>query len=84
MRVKSLYVFGSAVSNNFTTESDVDFLISFKDDISTEEYTNSYFELHYKLREILNRNIDLITEKALSNPFFIKSINETKELIYEG
>jgi len=38
--------------------------------------------LHDKLRDYFNREIDLITEKSLKNPYFIKEINETKKLIY--
>lgn len=83
LSIKKLYVFGSVVSNDFTNDSDVDFLVTFKDNISSEEYTNSYFEFQYKVRAILNRNVDLITEKTLSNPFFIESVEKTKKLIYE-
>ncbi|MCF8316980.1 MAG: nucleotidyltransferase domain-containing protein [Ignavibacteriales bacterium] len=79
--VKTLYVFGSACNGKFGEQSDLDFLISFGD-ISIEEYTDSYFELHYKLEHLFNRKIDLLTENSLSNPFLIESINETKQLLY--
>jgi uncharacterized protein len=82
--IKRLYAFGSVVSERFNEKSDIDFLISFADHLSVEEYTNNYFLLHYKLRELFNREIDIVTERTLSNPFFIESINETKELIYEA
>jgi uncharacterized protein len=84
LKVKRLYAFGSAVSNDFNDKSDLDFLISFVDGLSIEEYTTNYFSLHYKLRELFNREIDIVTERTLSNPYFIESINETKELIYES
>lgn len=77
--VKTLYVFGSACTDKFNESSDIDILVSFKD-ISIEEYTDNYFELHYKLNELFNREIDLITENSLSNPYLIESIEETKEL----
>ncbi|QCX02263.1 nucleotidyltransferase domain-containing protein [Aggregatimonas sangjinii] len=79
--VKSLYVYGSACTADFREDSDIDILISFKD-ISIEKYTDNYFELHYKLQELFGRKIDLITENALSNPYFIASIEETKQLLY--
>ena len=82
--VKRLYVFGSVVSNDFDKDSDIDFLVSFKDNLSIEDYTNNYFLIHYQFRELFNRNIDIVTESTLSNPYFIKQINETKELIYEA
>ena len=81
--VKTLYLFGSVCSDKFNNDSDIDILISFKD-ISIEQYTDNYFELHYKLEELFNRKIDLLTENSLSNPFFIESIEETKQLLYAG
>ncbi len=42
-----MYAFGSVVSTDFNPESDIDFLISFADKLSIEEYTNNYFALHY-------------------------------------
>ena len=74
-------MFGSVCTTNFSEDSDIDFLISFSD-ISPEEYADNYFELHYKLEEIFQRPIDLVTEGSLSNPFFIKALEETKQLIY--
>ena len=41
--VKSLYVFGSACSQDFSKESDIDILIAFKD-IPIDQYTDHYFE----------------------------------------
>ena len=84
LRIKRLYAFGSVVTDKFTVNSDIDFLISFADALTIEEYTNNYFLLHYKLRELFNREIDIVTERTLSNPYFIESINETKKLIYEA
>lgn len=84
LKVKRLYVFGSAAKGDFNKNSDIDFLLSFTENISVEEYTDNYFALHYKLRELFNREIDIITERTLSNPYFIESIDESKELIYES
>ncbi|MFV0555180.1 MAG: nucleotidyltransferase family protein [Mangrovibacterium sp.] len=83
LRVKRMHVFGSITSSRFTPESDVDFLISFSDQLNVEQYTDNYFELHERLRKIFNRRIDLVMEKTLSNPYFIESIEKTKQLIYE-
>ncbi len=80
-KVKSMYAFGSVCTDRFTDQSDIDLLIAF-DSISIEQYSDYYFELHYKLQDIFKRDIDLVTEKSLSNPFFVKSIELTKQLIY--
>lgn len=82
-KVKELYAVGSVVSERFSDRSDIDLLIKF-DNISIEEYTDNYFILHKLFKKIFNRKIDLITEKSLSNPFFIKSIEKTKQLLYAG
>lgn len=79
--VKTMYVFGSVCTDKFNDKSDIDILISFKD-ISIERYTDNYFELHYKLEELFNRKIDLLTENSLSNPYLKQSIEETKMLLY--
>ena len=79
--VKTMYVFGSVCTDKFDENSDIDILISFKD-ISIDKYTDNYFELHYRLEELFDRKIDLITENSLSNPYFIESIEETKQLLY--
>jgi len=80
-KVKTMYIFGSACTDRFTETSDLDFLIDFKD-LSIEEYTDNYFELHYKLEDLFKRKIDLLTENSLENPYLIESIEETKQLLY--
>jgi predicted nucleotidyltransferase len=79
--VKSMYLFGSATTEKFNDSSDIDILISFKE-IPFEKYTDNYFELHEMLEKLFNRKIDLLTEKSLSNPYFIQSIEKTKQLLY--
>lgn len=81
-KVQSLYIFGSANTNAFDTNSDLDFLIKFDKNITFEEYTDNYFELHYKFRELLNREIDLVTENSISNPYFKQEIEQNKQLVY--
>jgi len=80
--VKTMYVFGSAVTGAFDSGSDIDFLIDFATELNAEEYADNYFDLHYELRALFGREIDLVTENSLSNPYFIESVERTKELIY--
>jgi uncharacterized protein len=84
LNIKRLYAFGSVVSESFQEDSDLDFLISFADNLTVDEYTRNYFALHYKLRELFKRDIDIVTERTLSNPYLIESIDESKQLIYEA
>src|ERR1035437_6077353 len=80
-QVRRMYAFGSVCTDSFNENSDIDFLISF-DNLSIEQYTDNYFDLHYKLETLFKRKIDLLTDKSLSNPYFIKGIEQTKQLIY--
>jgi uncharacterized protein len=41
-----------------------------------------YFELAEKPEQALNRPINLITDKSLSNPYFIQSLEKTKTKLY--
>jgi uncharacterized protein len=79
--VRSMYAFGSVCTDKFTEQSDIDILISF-DNLSIDQYTDNYFDLHYKLQDLFDRQIDLVTEGSLSNPYLIKGIEQTKQLIY--
>jgi predicted nucleotidyltransferase len=76
-----MYVFGSAVSENSKVDSDIDLLITFKD-LSFEKYTDNYFDLHEQLELLLEKKVDLITERSLTNPYFIASLENSKKLIY--
>jgi predicted nucleotidyltransferase len=72
------YLFGSAASGKLSNHSDVDFLFSFPAEMDFETYANSYFALLNSLRQILNREVDLVAEKTLKNPYLIESINASK------
>ena len=79
--VKYLFAFGSVCTDRFNDDSDVDLLISFNP-MEYGEYADAYFELAEKFENLLHRPVDLVTDKSLSNPYFIESINQTKTLIY--
>lgn len=79
--VTSLYSFGSVNSKKFSATSDIDLVV----DIGLDdplEYTEAYFDLKFKLQEILNRSIDLLELKAIKNPVLQQSIDKSKILVY--
>lgn len=82
-KVQRAYVFGSVCTENFKDESDIDFLISFEKNLDPIEYGENYFKILYALQKLLQRDVDLMTEETLTNPYFIKVINKTKTVIYE-
>jgi predicted nucleotidyltransferase len=75
---KSAYLFGSFASNKSTKKSDVDFLFSFPENLDYEIYADNYFRLLYDLQHLLKKEVDLVAEKTLKNPYLIESINENK------
>lgn len=81
-RIEKAYIFGSATKGNFNEKSDLDFLVKFQDNLPPLEKGELWWDLHDTLRNLFNREIDIVTESSLKNPYFIKEINETKELIY--
>ena len=81
-KVKSLYSFGSVNTAGFTEKSDIDLLIDFEPDISVEDYTDNFFFIRERLTNLFKRDVDLVTRRSLSNPFFIKDVEQSKMLIY--
>jgi hypothetical protein len=80
-KVKSMHLFGSAVGDDFSASSDLDFLVDFQA-ISPEEYTDNYFALRYALEKIFERKVDLVTQNSLRNPILIQNIEDHKLLLY--
>ena len=80
-KVKYLYVFGSVLTNKFSDKSDVDLIVDFKD-VELLEYADNYFDFKFSLEAILNRQVDLLEDKAIKNPYFKQSIDKQKQLIY--
>lgn len=76
-----LYVFGSAVSDNFKPDSDIDFLVKFGE-VDLYDYFDNYMDLKESLEKLFERKVDLVEEQSLKNPVLIRSIEKNKQLIY--
>jgi uncharacterized protein len=85
MQVRSLYLFGSGVREDFSKESDFDFLFTFKSDkdgnLLPPYY--DYFDLMIELEKITGRKVDLVAEDRISNKYFQDRVNNEKVKIYE-
>lgn len=82
-RVKNLYAFGSVLTSNFNSNSEIDLLVDFKD-LDIKDYADNYFDLKFSLQNILNRSVDLLELHAVKNPYFKQALDKTKVLVYEG
>lgn len=81
-KVKRLSVFGSACTDAFTDESDVDLLYEFEN-FPPEDFFDYFEPLVLEMRQVFGRKTDFVSEKQLSNPYFIKELAQTRYLIYE-
>ncbi len=80
-KVSRLYVFGSILTNQFSKSSDIDFVVDFKN-VNLYNYADNYFDLKTSLEHLLKRQIDLLEEKAIKNPYLRQSIDSSKRMIY--
>ncbi len=80
-KVKSLYAFGSVLTDKFKIQSDIDLIVDFTI-MNVEDYADNYFDFKFSLQDIFKRPIDLLEEKAIKNPYFRQSVNNQKQLIY--
>jgi predicted nucleotidyltransferase len=79
--VKTLFAFGSVLSDKFNSNSDIDMIVDIADN-DPFTYTDNYFDLKFKLENLFNRPVDLLENKALKNPYLKKEIDTTKVLVY--
>ena len=80
-KVNKLFVFGSILTDRFNDDSDVDLVVSFnKSEIN--DYFDNYFDFKYSLEELFGRDVDLLEEQAIKNPYLKKNVDATKALIY--
>ena len=80
-KVKSLFAFGSVITDKFRPDSDIDLVVDI-DDNDPISYSDKYFNLKFQLEEILKRQIDLLEQKAIRNKFLKSEIERTKVQIY--
>lgn len=80
-KVKKLFAFGSVLTNRFNEQSDIDLVVDF-DKTNVDDYFSNFFDLKYALESLLEREVDLLEEQAIHNPYLKENIDTTKMLIY--
>lgn len=79
--VSRLELFGSATTDAFDRQrSDLDFLVAF--DENPADLLKRYFSLKESLEALYDRGVDLEMIGAMENPYFIESVNKTRQLVY--
>ncbi len=80
-KVNKLFAFGSILTDRFSDDSDVDLVVSFnKTEVS--DYFDNYFDFKYSLEDLFGREVDLLEEQSIRNPYLKKNVDATKALIY--
>ena len=77
-----MYVFGSVLTKDFSSASDIDFLVNFEN-VAPEKYFDNYMDLKTCLEQLFNRSVDLVEEQTVKNPVLRRTIERNKKLIYE-
>ena len=79
-KIRELSFFGSVLREDMRPDSDVDVLVSFEED---EHWRLSDWVIMMdELREILDRQVDLVQRETLRNPYRRHEILRTREVVY--
>jgi uncharacterized protein len=83
--VARLEIFGSGAADEVggfdTARSDLDFIVEFKA-LPETEIADHYFGVLEGLEKLFDRHVDLVMAGAMQNPYFIKSVNQTRRAVY--
>ena len=80
--VVHLYVFGSALREDFRPgESDVDLLVEFGP-IGGHAKAHAFFDMLDDLQELLEVRVDLVMAGAVRNRYIARDIERTKRMLY--
>jgi predicted nucleotidyltransferase len=81
--VERLELFGSAASGSFqATSSDLDFIVRFSAPLPGS-LLDRYLDFAEALERLFQRRVDLLTERAIRNPYFRRSVEATRQPVYE-
>jgi len=81
-RVRRLEVFGSASASRFDPQaSDVDFVVEFHP-LGRGEHAGCYLGLLEALQQLLERPVDLVMARAITNRYLRLGIERNREVVY--
>lgn len=79
--VKELYLFGSALRDDFGPTSDIDFAVIFARSGIAGSF-DQYFDFKAELEKSLGRSVDIVCMSSIRNRIFQREIEKTKKLLY--
>ena len=78
--IRKLALFGSALREDFRTDSDVDILVEFEPNSATDHFDMALMEI--ELSQIMGYKVDLRTPNELSR-YFRQKVVDTALVLYE-
>jgi len=79
-RIKEMAIFGSALRDDFSPDSDVDVLVDLEPGHGLTLY--DWVDMIEELNDIFGRKVDLLAKGGLKNPFRRREILRTAEVVY--
>jgi predicted nucleotidyltransferase len=80
--VARLEVFGSATNGSFDrSRSDLDFVVEFSD-LKLSDAADRYLGLLVDLEDLFGLKIDLVSYRAIRNPYFKQVVDQTRVPLY--
>lgn len=80
-RIRELSLFGSVLHpEKFLEDSDVDVMIAFDDAARCTLF--DFVEMQDELTELFGRRVDLLSKRALKNPYRREAILSTAQVVY--
>ncbi len=79
-KISEMALFGSVLSEDFRPDSDIDVLVSFKNDAGWGLF--EFVDMVDELKAIFGRKVDLVEKDSLRNPFRRQAILAGNEVIY--
>jgi predicted nucleotidyltransferase len=79
--VRRAYLFGSVLTDQFHEKSDIDIIVTIDESLGVNAYADCWWNIQFGLEDMLKREIDLISEDCIKNPYFQKEVDETREAI---
>jgi uncharacterized protein len=79
-KIQRMSLFGSVLRQDFAPTSDVDVLVALREDASWSLW--DWTAMKDELQTLFQRDVDLVEESGLRNPFRRHEIMRTRQVIY--
>jgi predicted nucleotidyltransferase len=79
-KIEGAWLFGSVLTSNFNQDSDL--LITLQEGLDPVDACCHLWDLTFELEDLLHRKVDLVSERSINNPYFLKEIAAIKYFIY--